>query len=135
MSKPMKSIISLLALCSLPLIGDARDWHTPAAGSAERAQVMTALRGELAKYDPNAHDLRFVVRDLCVSNATGWIEADPQSANGENRYEPVSASLRKRNGRWVVGRLACSEEDCAAGTSPDAIRRRIDPICGQSSPH
>ena len=73
MSKPMKSIISLLALCSLPLIGDARDWHTPAAGSAERAQVMTALRGELAKYDPNAHDLRFVVRDSLraqISTAT-----------------------------------------------------------------
>lgn len=97
--------------------------------------MMATLRDELAKFDPNAGDLRFVVRELCLSDKTGWIATEPQSATGENRYEPVNASLRKQRGRWVVDRLACGEEECPAGTTPDEIRRRIDPMCGQSSPH
>lgn len=126
-------VIGLLVLC--PAAATARDWHAPAPGSAERAQVMSALRSKLSTLNPDAGDLRFVVRELCVSDRTGWIATDPQSADGSNHYEPISASLVKRKGRWVVFELACSEVECAAGTSAEEIRRRIGPRCPLSSSH
>ncbi|HQA02178.1 MAG TPA: hypothetical protein PKV34_06890 [Thermomonas sp.] len=127
MNTALKTIVAMLVLC--PLLAIAQAWHEPRPGSTERAQVMSALRSELSQYDPDAEKLRFVVRELCLSDTTGWIEADPQSAEGENRYEPVSASLRKRHGNWVVDRLACSEEACDAGTTPGEISRKIHPAC------
>ena len=127
MNATLNMIAAMVVL--FPLTAIAQAWHVPRPGSAERAQVMSALRRELATFDPDAGNLRFVVRELCVSDAAGWIEADPQSADGENRYEPVSASLRMRRGRWVVEALACSEEECPAGTTPQEIRKTIHPAC------
>ncbi|WP_330948326.1 hypothetical protein [Thermomonas sp. LB-4] len=127
MNATLKTIVAMLVL--FPLLVIAQAWHAPRPGSAERAQVMTALRRELATFDSDAMKLRFVVRELCVSGTTGWIAADPQSADGRNQYEPVSASLRMWRGRWVVETLACSEEECPAGTTPHEIRKTIHPAC------
>ena len=127
MNATLKTIVAMLVL--FPLLAIAQAWHAPRPGSAERAQVMSALRHELTTFDPDAGNLRFVVRELCVSDTAGWIEADPQSTDGENRYEPVSASLRMRHGRWVVETLACSEETCDPGTTPEEIRQTIKPAC------
>ena len=123
----MKTTLALLALVSG--IANAQAWHTPARGSVERAQVMAALRTNLSKLDPAARNMRFVVRELCLSDRSGWIVADPRSADGRNQYEPAIASLGKRNGQWVVDRIACEEEECPTGTSSEEIRSRLDPGC------
>ena len=99
MNTTLKTIVAMLVL--FPLLVIAQAWHAPRPGSAERAQVMTALRRELATFD----------------------------SDGRNHYEPVSASLRMRRGRWVVETLACSEEECPAGTTPHEIRKTIHPAC------
>ena len=36
---------------------------------------------------------------------------------------------RMWRGRWVVETLACSEEECPAGTTPHEIRKTIHPAC------
>lgn len=128
MNHVIAPIVIVLAL--RPAVVHAETWHVPAPGSAERAQVMSAVRNELSRFDPNAGDLRFVVHELCVSGKTGWIAAEPRSADGTNHYEPVSASLRKRAGRWVVDSLACTEETCPEGETPEGVRRRVRPACG-----
>lgn len=118
------SLLLFTCICSA-----SPPWYSPPKGSAERAQIMAALRAKLSTYDPASHDLVFVVKELCVSASAGWLAVEPQSRNGQNRLEPFQASLKRSKSRWVVDTLACGEEDCAKGTDPNALRARVDPSC------
>lgn len=103
-------------------------WHAPQPGTPERAQIMDTLRTKLAQLDASHRDMVFVVRELCVSSTKGWVTVDPQSADGSNHYEPVSAALKRHKKRWTVD-IACAEESCPAGTSAQAMRKRVHPQC------
>jgi hypothetical protein len=103
-------IIFLMALSSQALpIGQVNDVLTPPTGSSERKLILDALRSTMR----NMHDLDmvFVVTYLKVRNNWAWIDTLPQSPDGKNRYEGVSALLRKRGTTWEVAEIACAEED------------------------
>lgn len=77
--------------------GKAAQAYTPAPGSAERKAIMDVLRKML-----DMEDVVFVVRFLKVSEGWAWVETDPRSKDGTNRYEPVDCLLRNQGGRWKV---------------------------------
>jgi hypothetical protein len=143
-SKPMKLIktkntschrasAAVGAMATLALLSGvccaSTPWHTPPKGSAERAQIMDALRAKLSTFDPANKDLIFVVKELCVSPTAGWLSAEPQSRDGKNRLEAVQVSLKRSQSGWSVDTVACTEEDCAKGTDAKALRARANPQC------
>lgn len=73
--------------------------HTPAKGSAERKEVMEALRVMVRKMSDL--EVIFVVRHLKVNNDWAWVEAEPQSADGSQHYETVAGLIHRKNGHWV----------------------------------
>jgi hypothetical protein len=96
-------------------------WYSPPKGSAERAQIMDALRAKLATYD--------ATNKLCLSPSTGWLSVEPQTRDGRDRREIVNARLKRGKSGWDVDALACAEEDCAKGTDAKAMRSRVKPLC------
>ncbi len=82
---------------------------TPPAGSLEGKLILDALRDEIKKL--HSISAIFVVKHLKVLNGWAWIETLPQSSDGTNQYEGVSALLRKTGAKWKVAEIACSEED------------------------
>lgn len=121
--------IALSLLLVVSTSSAAAAWYSPPKGSAERAQIMDALRAKLATFDPARRDLVFVVKELCLSSGNGWLAVEPQSRDGQTRLEPIQASLKRGKSGWAVTTLACAEEDCAKGTDAKAIRARINPQC------
>jgi len=91
----------------MPVAAVAQSAYTPAPGSSERRAIMDAMR---AKGDDR--DRAFVVRHLKVSGAWAWLEADPQSRSGSNKYESESALLRRSGSGWSVVAQPCAEEGC-----------------------
>jgi hypothetical protein len=94
--------------------------RTPPQGSAERKAILDAMRAERARFD--TLPVVFVVRHLKVRGGWAWLEADPQSPDGSQRYEGEAALLRSQGGAWtVVERMPAFseregtplEEDCA----------------------
>jgi hypothetical protein len=125
---PAAALMATLALVSG--VGHAAPpWSAPPKGSAERVQIMDALRAKLSRFDPANKDLIFVVKELCVSPAAGWLSVEPQSRDGKNRLEAVQASLKRNKSSWSVDTVACTEEDCAKGTDAKALRARANPQC------
>ena len=122
-------IASLVLLLVAGISHAADAWHVPAKGSAERAQIMDALRTELATFDPENRNLIFVVTELCVSDKAGWLSVEPHTRDGQNQLEPVHAVLKRRAEQWTVSRLACGEEECPKDTDPAALRTRVNPHC------
>jgi hypothetical protein len=125
---PAAALMATLALVS-GVCSASTLWHTPPKGSAERAQIMDALRAKLTTFDPANRDLIFVVKELCVSPAAGWVSVEPQSRDGKNRLEAIQASLKRNKSDWSVDTVACTEEDCAKGTDAKALRARVNPQC------
>jgi hypothetical protein len=91
--------------------------YTPAKGSGERKAIMDAMR---AKGDDQ--DRVFVVRRLKISGNWAWLDCDPQSRDGSNRYEPESALLRNSGGKWKVVDQPCGEGDCDFDSEVSRIR-------------
>lgn len=118
------SLLLIASVCSA-----AAPWYMPPKGSAERTQIMDALRTKLSTFDPASRDLIFVVKELCVSGNSGWLSVAPQSRDRQNRLEPLQATLTRGKAGWGVAILACAEEDCAKGTDAQALRARINPQC------
>ena len=94
--------------------------YTPARGSGERRAILDALRAEMQRFDPRP--IVFVIQHLRVQRGWAWLQVDPQSPDGDSRYERESALLRRTAGKWqVVERMpALSEreggplqDDCA----------------------
>ena len=99
----------------------ARDTvRTPPQGSAERKAILDAMRAERARFD--TLPVVFVVRWLKVRGGWAWLQADPQSPGGAQRYEGEAALLRNEGVAWrVVERMPAFgeregtplEEECA----------------------
>ncbi len=91
--------------------------HTPAKGSAERKEILDALRVVIRKM--SGLEVVFVVPYLKVNRNWAWVEAEPQSADGKQHYETLSGLLNRKNGRWIYvegpPEFAVCEED------PDCI--------------
>ena len=121
--------LAILAFAFVVASPAQADWHVPEKGSAERAEIMDALRTKLATFDPANHDLVFVVQELCVSDKSGWIAVEPRSRDGQGQFESVQAVLAHKSAVWSVGQIACGEEECAKGTDAEALRRKVAPQC------
>lgn len=67
-------------------------------GAATRKGILNAMRAFVKQMSDL--DVVFVVRHLKADCDWAWIEAEPQSADGKQRYEPVSALLAHKNGTW-----------------------------------
>jgi len=105
--RSFRRFAACLWLLALPGPVLAQTAQTPPAGSPERKAIVDAMR---AKGDlPNRV---FVVRRIRVANDWAWLDAEPQSADGKNRYEPESALLRRTSGRWAIVDQPCGEESC-----------------------
>lgn len=87
--------------------------YTPAKGSEDRKAIMDALRVAIRKM--SGLEVIFVVRHLKINKGWAWVETDPESADGKNRYEPMVGLLHKKNGRWTYiegpPEFAVCEED------------------------
>jgi hypothetical protein len=71
--------------------------------------VLDALRERLrASHGP---EMVFVVRHLRVKDGWAWLQAGPQSPDGTQRYEDVSALLRCEEDLWTVAEMPCTEVD------------------------
>ncbi|MCY7307460.1 MAG: hypothetical protein LH632_15195 [Rhodoferax sp.] len=113
--------VSAIAAQSAPLakVGQARatQAHTPAKGSQERKAITNALR--VVAKTMSGLDVVFVVSHLKVNGNWAWVEADPQSVDGTQHYEPMSGLLASKNGRWVYlegfpeGAICEEDPDCA----------------------
>ncbi|WP_373507130.1 hypothetical protein [Thiocapsa sp.] len=101
----------------------------PPPGSRERRAILDALRAELSHL--TGPDLVFVVAVLRVRAGWAWIESAPQSSDGANCYEDVTALLRKEDGRWVVqllgpcGEAQDQETGCDEDTDPERLMKRF----------
>ena len=104
-----------LAAVSATAMAQAPD--SPKAGSPERKAIMDAMR---AKGD--GKDRVFVVRRLRVAGGWAWLDVEPQSRDGRNRYEAESALLRRDGNAWAVVDQPCSEEGCNRGGELVRIR-------------
>ncbi len=82
---------------------------TPLPGNPQRKAILDALRSELKRL--HGMDLLFVVKHLRAKDGWAWIHTLPQSPDGQQRYEDVSALLQLQNGVWTVVELPCTEVD------------------------
>ncbi len=91
--------------------------RSPAKGSQERKAITNALR--VVAKNMSGLDVVFVVRHLKVNGNWAWVEADPQSVDGTQHYEPMSGLLASKNGRWVYlegfpeGAICEEDPDCS----------------------
>ncbi len=98
----------LVVLYFLTYVHAADSNLTPRPGNPLRKLVLDALRQEVKRI--HGLDVVFVVRHLKVKNGWGWVHTMPQSPDGSNRYEDVSALLRLQDGGWRVVEIPCGEE-------------------------
>ena len=73
--------------------------YTPAKESAERKAILDSLRTVIRKM--SGLEVIFVVRHLKAKNGWAWVEADPQSVDGTQHYEPMTGLVHRKNGRWT----------------------------------
>lgn len=78
-------------------------------GTLMRKVILDSLRQEIK----HLYGLKvlFVVKHLKVKDGWAWVHTLPQSPNGKNHYEDVSALLHLKGHRWEIVELACTEED------------------------
>lgn len=84
---------------------------TPLPGNPERKAILDALRDELKRL--HGLEVVFVVEHLKVKDGWSWLHTLPQSPDGQQRYEDVSALLQLQDGAWKVVELPCTEVDDA----------------------
>lgn len=79
----------------------------PLPGNPIRKAILDALRQEVKRI----HGLNavFVVRHLKTKDGWAWAHTLPQSREGSNRYEDISALLRLQDGVWTVVEIPCGE--------------------------
>ena len=80
---------------------------TPLPGNPIRKAILDALRQEVKRI--HGLDVVFVVRHLKTKDGWAWAHTLPQSRDGSNRYEDVSALLRLQDGAWTVVEIPCGE--------------------------
>jgi len=78
-------------------------------GSPLRRAILDVLRQEIMHLQ--WLKVVFVVKSLKVKDGWAWVHTLPQSPDGKNHYEDISALLHIKNGTWEVAELACTEEE------------------------
>jgi hypothetical protein len=114
------SVFVATCFCGLSQASDSK--LTPQVGNPLRSQILEALRNEVKRI--HGLDVVFVVKHLRVKDGWAWVHTLPQSPDGSNHYEDISALLRVRNGSWEVVEIPCGEEenpDCLNG--PEYFKR------------
>lgn len=94
------------------------DAYTPPKGTAERQDILDALRAEVYKM----HNIKviFIVKYLQVYNGWAWVHTLPQSVDGQEHYEDILALMQNTGGKWEVVEIPCVEEendDCITSES------------------
>lgn len=109
---------------------------TPPPGAALRKEVLDALRVEVKRL--HGADVVFVVKHLRVKEGWAWVHTQPQSPDGLNRYEDVSALLRLKDGEWKVVEIPCGEvenPECLNGPEYfDDLRKRFPEVAPEVFP-
>jgi hypothetical protein len=86
---------------------------TPPPGDPIRKNILDVLRQKVKKI--HGLDVVFVVKHLKVKDGWAWVHVLPQSPDGKNRYEDISALLQLE---WKVAEIPCSDggdSECSAG--------------------
>ena len=84
-------------------------------GTSKRKAIIDALRKEVKR--ATNREVVFVVKYLKAKDGWAWIHAFPQSKDGRNHYEDISALLNKHNGVWKVVEWPWGEEEDSEDTS------------------
>lgn len=79
----------------------------PAEAALEKDAILEALR--VGRDQP---DTVFVVQTFNVEGGWAWVTADPQSADGTQKYERESWLVEKTAAGWKVAAQPCVEEGC-----------------------
>jgi uncharacterized protein YceK len=82
--------------------------HTPPEGSAERNAIIQATQHALARQ--GRKNLVLVVPYMKVHNGWAWIQVNPQSADGKQRYESQSGLLQQTTKGWTLLEWMPAEE-------------------------
>jgi uncharacterized protein YceK len=82
--------------------------HTPPEGSAERNAIIQATQHALARQ--RRKNLVLVVPYMKVHNGWAWIQVNPQSADGKQRYESQSGLLQQTTKGWTLLEWMPAEE-------------------------
>ncbi len=86
-----------------------RSVFVPPKGSLMRKNILDALRNELSQ--TQGKKIVFVVMYLKATKDWAWIDTLPESSDGIDHYEGISALLHFEQGEWKVVELPCWEEE------------------------
>lgn len=112
------SLFTVVGTSTLCMGAEANRTHTQSRtnfsptvlpGSLVRKAILDALRQEMKRF--HEMDMVFIVTYMKVKNGWSWVHTLPQSPDGRNHYEDVSALLHRKDGIWKVAELACTEEE------------------------
>lgn len=114
--QPMKILHTVFALvlacsgigCVSPTSPPTTRAHTPAKRSPERTQIITGVKAALAKQ--GRKNVVLEIPYLKVHSGWAWIQVNPQSADGTQRYESQSGLLREKAPQWTLLEWMPSEE-------------------------
>jgi len=82
--------------------------HTPPEGSVERNAILQATHRALARQ--GRKNLVLIVPYLKVHSGWGWIQVNPQSADGRQHYESQSGLLQQTANKWTLLEWMPAEE-------------------------
>jgi hypothetical protein len=88
---------------------------TPPPGDPLRKEILDTIRQEVKEM--HGLDVVFVVRHLKVKDGWAWVHVLPQSPDGKNKYEDISALLQLK---WKVSEIPCrdgGDSECVEGYS------------------
>jgi uncharacterized protein YceK len=98
-------LVTLLLVSACASVNTA---HTPPEGSAERNAILQATQQALARQ--GRRNLVLIVPYLKVHNGWAWIQVNPKSADGRQRYESQSGLLQQTVKGWTLLEWMPAEE-------------------------
>jgi hypothetical protein len=109
---------------------------TPQKGSLVRKNILDTLRNEIIQ--TQGVKAVFVVKYLKATKDWAWVHVLPQSPDGINHYEDISALLYFQHGKWKIAELPCTEpENPECIDSPNyfmELKKRFPQLPGQILP-
>lgn len=102
-------IVFLLSIFFFSVVSASKSNLTKTVEDTTRKQLLNALRTEVKRM--HGLDVVFVVKGLKVKNKWAWVHTLPQSRDGHNRYEDISALLHLEKGKWTVVEIPCTEPE------------------------
>lgn len=98
----------LLTGCASTTPSPSSKAYTPAKGSAERTAIIAGTKQALAKQGRTRVSLS--IPYLKVNRGWAWIQVDPSSADGSQRYESQSGLLKETAKKWTLLEWMPAEE-------------------------